>query len=354
MALDLSINRESNAYLAFVVGLKSYCNRHLQGAVQAQYEDLAAGYRQNQADHAPQSLEEVAGLVEPLPAYQTNRLLGRKAQEMMWAGIERAYRGREAEILAELDRPESESLGSLELNPHLPLPEYYQTHEFHIQPGSYHTQRMGGVVYNMGQQIYTQPTHNKAQNQLGVAEVFGTPPTLDPTKVRILVMGCGFGTTTWPFCQLYPQAEIWGIDLSAPGLKVGHKKAQTLGYRVHFRQQDTAHTSFEDASFDFVLAHALFHELPKPILRQTVAEAHRILKPGGTFIVSDLTPYRELSPWGQFVTDWQVEHNGEPFWRSTLRETHLPTVFGEAGFETVEERPLKPSVKFPWLTIGRK
>jgi ubiquinone/menaquinone biosynthesis C-methylase UbiE len=353
MSLDLSINRESSAYLNFVVGLKSCCNRHLSEKVQATYRKMA----QAEIAQPPQTLEEVARLVEPLLDYKTNRLLNRKAQEMMWAGIERAYRGRETQILEELAQPESTPLGSLELNPDLEMPDYYRTYEYHIQPGSYYDSPMGGVVYNMGQQIYTQPTHNKAKNQLGVAQAFPPPPTTDPKQVRILVMGCGFGTTTWPFCQLYPQAEIHAIDLSAPGLKVGFKKAQSLGYRVHFSQQDASHTNFESNSFDLILAHALFHELPKPVLRQTVVEAYRLLKPDGTFINSDITPYRELTPWAQFVTDWQVEHNGEPYWRSTLRETYLPAVFEETGFKEVQERPLNPdnpAVKFPWLTIGRK
>ncbi len=352
MVLDLSINRTSDAYLDFVVSLKGLCNRNLQGDIFPQYESKAQAQPQK-----PASLEEVAQLVEPLPVYKMNRLLNRKAQEMMWSGIADAYKGREQAMLVELNRPEENALGSLELDPSLPMPDYYQSHEFHIQPGSYYGDPLSGVVYNMGQQVYNLRNGQKPKTQLKVAQSFPPPPTADPTQVRILVMGCGFGTTTWPFCEVYPQAQVWGIDLSAPCLQVGFKKAQTLGYKVHFSQQNAECTRFEAASFDMILAHSMFHELPKTAVRNTIREAHRLLKPGGHFTISDITPYRELSPWAQFVTDWQVAHNGEPFWRSTLREVYLPDIFKEAGYTEVRETTLDPTnlaVKFPWLTVGRK
>jgi ubiquinone/menaquinone biosynthesis C-methylase UbiE len=356
MAIDLSINRKSDAYLDFVVGLKMLSNRVLTGKVQATYnKNSKATFAPQEA--SPEIIAEVAGLVEDLPEHQATRLINRKAQEMMWDGIESAYKDRYPALLAELNRPEPAPIGTLTLNPALPMPHYYAPHEFHIQPGSYYGDDRSAIVYNMGQAVYGLRNSQKNKNMDALARACPPPPTQDPKQVRILVMGCGFGTPVWSFCDIYPEAAIHGIDLAAAQLKLAHKKAEMMGKKVHFSQQNAECTNFESGSFDIILTNIMFHELDKPAIRTVTAEALRLLKPDGHFVNSDVMPYRELSPFMQFVTDWQVEHNGEPYWRSTLLETALPKVFEEVGFKEVREfglnsNPANP--KLPWLTIGKK
>lgn len=357
MALDLSLRRKDEAYLDFVVGLKAFSGRVMNGPVQTAYRERAGQWAAEHAGQEPQTIEEVASLVAELPVCQVGRFVSRKSQEMMWSGIVETYRERGPALEAALNQAPAAPLGKLELDPTLPLPEYYTRHDFHIQPGSYHSSDMSAIVYNMAQQVYHLRTNDKAENQRAVVRAFPPPPTSDPAQVRILDMGCGFGTTTWPFCDIFPQAEIWGIDLAAPLLKLAHQRAQDYGVVVNFSQQNAEKTKFEDGSFDLILAHALLHELDKSALRNVVQEAYRLLKPGGTFINSDVTPYRELTAFGRFMTDWQVENNGEPFWRSTLHETYLPAIFEEIGFQSVREYGLgtsKIAPKFPWLTVGMR
>ena len=355
--LDLSLRREDEAYLNFVVGLKTLSGRIMNQKVQAVYQQKAEVWSNEHAGKAPATVQEVSDLVADLPQTKMGRFLSRKSQEMMWSGIEQAYKTRIESLQAALNLPPEEPYGRLELDPAMPLPDYYARHEFHVQPGSYYTSDMSAIVYNLAQQVYHLRTNDKTENQRAVVRAFPPPPTSEPTMVRILDMGCGFGTTTWPFCELYPQAEIWGIDLAAPLLKLAHQKAQDYGFRVNFSQQNAEQTSFPNGHFDLILAHAVLHELDKPAMGKVVAEAYRLLKPGGTFIDSDVTPYRELTPFGRFVTDWQTEHNGEPYWRTKLAETYLPATFEQVGFKATHEYGLgtsKIAPKFPWLTIGQK
>lgn len=357
MALDLSLSRGSEAYLDFVVGLKSFASRTANQHIQAQYKAAAEQWAGEHSGRTPETIEEVAALVEPTAPYQVNRLLVRKSQEMMWNGIIAAYAERTPALLVELNHPESHPLGSLTVDPAFQYPAYYQAHEYHLQPASYHGHDFSAVVYNMGQAVYHLRTNDKAANQRAVVRAFPPPPTPEPSEVRILDMGCGFGTTTWPFCEAFPQAQVYGIDVAAPLLKLAHKRAQELQMSVHFSQQAAEQTNFPSESFDLILAHALLHELPKESVRRVIAEAYRLLKPGGTFIDSDVVPYKELTPFARFLSDWQVEHNGEPFWRSTLSELDVPAIFAQTGFTEVSEYGLNTSriaPKFPWLVIGRK
>ncbi len=356
MALDFSLSRESEAYLEFVVGLKTYTQKAANGPIQARYNQVAQKWATD-TGRTPETLEEVAPLVAPDDGYKFNRLVSRKSQEMMWNGIIAAYVRRAPELLAELNQPEPSPWGSLTLDPDFRYPEYYEQFEYHIQPGSYQSHDFGAVIYNMGQQVYNLRTNNKAENMRAVVRAFPPPVSSDPTQIRILDMGCGFGTTTWPFFELYPQAQIYGIDLAAPLLKLAYKRAQMLELPAHFSQQSVEKTNFPSGSFDLILAHALFHELPKASLRQVIAEAYRLLKPGGTLIDSDVPPYKELTPFGRYLSDWQTRHNGEPYWRSTLHELSVIELFREAGFTEVSERGLGMghlAPKFPWLVIGCK
>jgi SAM-dependent methyltransferase len=352
---DLAIDRRSDVYLDFVVSLKILAGRTLNQNVQNLYKERINGFIA-QTGHAPTTLEEVKSLVEDEFIQRTSRFLSRYAQEMMWHGIENAYKDRAPELIAELNRPEVQPLGTLTLNPALPIPAYY-AHEFHLQPGGYYSDDFCAIAYHLEQPVYGLRNGNKARNMVTLAKACPPPPTKEPTQVRILVIGCGFGTPVWSLCDLYPQAEIHGVDLAAPLLKLAHKKAETKGKKVHFSQQNAECTNFEANSFDLVLANILFHELDKPAIANVTAEAYRLLKPGGHFVNSDVPPYRTLTPFQQFVTDWQEDHNCEPFWRSTRLETDLPALFNSVGFSYVYEQNLNapgPAPNFPWLTVGRK
>ena len=60
---------------------------------------------------------------------------------------------------------------------------------------------------------------------------------------------------------------------------------------VHYHQANAAQTGFDDASFDLVTSHILFHETSAEILPEIMAEARRILAPGGVFFNADV-PYQ--------------------------------------------------------------
>ena len=57
----------------------------------------------------------------------------------------------------------------------------------------------------------------------------------------------------------------------------------TAGVRgVRFRQMDCSRTDYPAGSFDLVTSTMLLHELPPAVVEKTLAEAHRLLRPGVT------------------------------------------------------------------------
>lgn len=57
--------------------------------------------------------------------------------------------------------------------------------------------------------------------------------------------------------------------------------------QASFVQANAERLPFEDGSFDIVLSVYLFHEVPAEAQDNIVAEAARVLAPGGTFVLTD-------------------------------------------------------------------
>src|SRR5207245_2539988 len=129
---------EDRAYLDFVLGLKQYFAGELFAKLHHQYETGAseAGVATTAGAH-----------IEPLPSYPLFQWLERNTQKMMWRRLEAMIQPHSAELEARLDRAPAEPLGSLELDPHLPLPDYYTQTEFHIQPGGVWSSAANAFVY---------------------------------------------------------------------------------------------------------------------------------------------------------------------------------------------------------------
>ena len=102
-----------------------------------------------------------------------------------------------------------------------------------------------------------------------------------------LDIGCGVGHQTLPFVDAYPEAEVYGCDLGAPMLRYGHARAETLGKRVHFSQQNAEATDFDDESFDLVTSTIVLHETSARALSAIFRECRRLLRPGGMMAHSE-------------------------------------------------------------------
>ncbi len=63
-----------------------------------------------------------------------------------------------------------------------------------------------------------------------------------------------------------------------------HARAESLGKKFHFSQQNGEFTDFVDNFFDVALTMILLHELSTKAIRNIIREMHRVLRPGGLMI----------------------------------------------------------------------
>ncbi|MDB9315739.1 methyltransferase domain-containing protein [Spirulina sp. CS-785/01] len=162
-------------------------------------------------------------------------------------------------------------------NPQLVYPAYYKQN-FHGIPGGYLTPE-AAVSYDPITQYFLPPNEDWVR-QAALAPIGGVPR-------RILDLGCGTGSTTLRLKQAFPHAEVIGLDLSPYMLFMGEYKAQQQNMKITWRHAKAEATGFPDASFDVVTAALLFHEIPVSIAPHILAEAFRLLTPGGQLVILD-------------------------------------------------------------------
>jgi phosphatidylethanolamine/phosphatidyl-N-methylethanolamine N-methyltransferase len=104
----------------------------------------------------------------------------------------------------------------------------------------------------------------------------------DKPGQRILEVGVGTGLSL-PFFR--PDARVVGIDVSAEMLAKARRRAEQkkLRHVEALIEMDAEHMSFEDNSFDAVLALYVASVVPDPA--RFAAEMRRVCRPGGTIVI---------------------------------------------------------------------
>ena len=98
--------------------------------------------------------------------------------------------------------------------------------------------------------------------------------------LRILDAGCGTGKWTSYLDKKFPFSKIEAIDINNQMLSIAHEKA--FSKNVRFSIEDMKETSYEDNTFDLILA---IHSIPFSCsIEKTINELSRVLKKGGLVI----------------------------------------------------------------------
>jgi ubiquinone/menaquinone biosynthesis C-methylase UbiE len=147
----------------------------------------------------------------------------------------------------------------------------------------------------------------------------------EPIRGRTLQVACVYGNLTRRLmARLDAEAQLDVVDilpiqLANLALKVPKDP------RVAFLQGDSTALACPDASYDQVLLFFLLHEQPEAARRATLAEAMRVVRPGGRIVIVDYHPPRRWNPlrWlmrGVFAT---LEPFAIDLWRHEV-EAFLP------------------------------
>ncbi|MAR07229.1 MAG: SAM-dependent methyltransferase [Cyanobium sp. NAT70] len=138
----------------------------------------------------------------------------------------------------------------------------------------------------------------QAQNRLRTAIHTAVEPLLQGRLNRVLDLGCSVGVSTQALARWLNQRaeqtgtgrpELIGLDLSPDMLAVARAR-DGEGLVSHWCHAAAEATGFETGSVDLVSLQFVCHELPQDATHAVLAEAARLLRPGGVLVMVDQDP----------------------------------------------------------------
>lgn len=111
-------------------------------------------------------------------------------------------------------------------------------------------------------------------------------------KIKILDFGSGVGSSLPFFKKYFPDAEIFGIDVSEKSLKLSEKRFPEIAKRQLF---DGKKIPFEENTFDVIFTSCVFHHIPPAEHISILNEIKRVLKKDGLFFNFEHNPYNPIT-----------------------------------------------------------
>jgi ubiquinone/menaquinone biosynthesis C-methylase UbiE len=139
---------------------------------------------------------------------------------------------------------------------------------------------------------------------------------------RTLQIACVYGDLTNRLrSRLTPGGSLDVVDILRVQLENLARKLPG-DPRVGLIQGDSAALDIATASYDRALLFFLLHEQPEEVRRRTIAEALRVVKPGGRLVIVDYHPPHELNPlyWPMVGILRTLEPFAMDLWRHEIAE----------------------------------
>lgn len=198
-------------------------------------------------------------------------------------------------VLKLSDRDWTEDLKAVQ-NPDLVYPDYYTT-SFHAYDSGNLSWQAAWEVESASRAVHAQiwsqgDVSGDSMLRQSYSQAIQEQVAIAPQ--RILDLGCGVGMSTFTLQELYPQAQLTGVDLSPYFLAVAKYRAEPTQTPITWIHGAAEDTGLAAHSFDLVSACLMFHELPSHAAQATILEAHRLLRPGGYLTIMDMNPQSEI------------------------------------------------------------
>ena len=329
-------SRRDEAYMNFIEDARNLL-LHAQQKPIGEYSKLLLKNAGKSMKPDPRSTEEAKELLMKDNVLKTYYRIKRTLQESFWECTLNSLNMRKNDLLQALDDAEKVGPGSVTYDPDFLIPEY-ATAEIHIQPGGNANEPLSGLLYDYGSKVFMGGAADNDMFADMQASTVGTPQN---GKVnRILDLGCSAGVTSSALKRIYPDAEVWGIDVSSHMIRYAHARALEQNYDINFKQMLAEELDFDNNHFDIVVANLLFHEVPVSVSKKILSETLRVLRPGGSFTLIDFPGDKRGDVYTMFFGAMDAVDNSEPFLPGFVR-SNVEELMEKRGFKMDKYDPDK-------------
>lgn len=322
---------EDESKIDFLAGVSAWVSKDGGKAVKERTAELIA--KAGLDPHKAIPLEDSIALFGGDPVVGMRTVMWQSMHNGAVDVARHAYYSNADAYLAELEAHDKIGPGTLILNANLETPDYTR-HEIHEQWGGYVGDAFAGHIYQtFTNQFYD--GHND-QDQYHHTYAAAAPTPADGKVKRILDMGTGIGQLALAMKERFPDAEVHGVEIGAPMLRYAHMRAVNLNTELHFKHALAEDTGYPDNHFDVVVSYLLHHEVTAEATQKIVAEAKRILRPGGVFYPLDFNYKRPQSPYGVYATWFDHKWNNER-WAMEYHSLDMAEEMRKAGFSVDDQ-----------------
>jgi ubiquinone/menaquinone biosynthesis C-methylase UbiE len=100
-----------------------------------------------------------------------------------------------------------------------------------------------------------------------------------PVDARILDAGCGTGEGSSRLAELFPEAQVLGVDIVDPSLEVARGRYAGLAPRLSFDHQSIYELKAAGRTYDLTVCRHVLHSIP--FADKVIAELARVTRRGG-------------------------------------------------------------------------
>jgi ubiquinone/menaquinone biosynthesis C-methylase UbiE len=206
------------------------------------------------------------------------------------------------------------------------FPAYFRQN-FHYQTDGWLSEESAEIYDHQVEALFTGAA--AAMRRAALAELAREVQGQDQRKVRVLDLACGTGGFMRQALTAMPKLALTGMDLSPPYAQAARENVARWPH-IEIVEGAAEALPFEDESFDHLISIYLFHELPPRVRPQVLAEAARVLKPGGRFIIADSLQFGD-NPGVDGFLEYFPEGFHEPYYKGYLKWAFDPHMEA-AGF----------------------
>ncbi|MDJ0685225.1 MAG: class I SAM-dependent methyltransferase [Alphaproteobacteria bacterium] len=207
-------------------------------------------------------------------------------------------------------------------------PRYY-LQNFHFQNDGWLSDESAAVYDHQVEVLFTGGADAMRRQGLPALKRFLDARESGSGPARVVDIACGSGRFLSEIIRNHPTVEAIGLDLSRPYLD---KAARDLpkDAAVTFLEGAAEDVPLADASVDAATCIYLYHELPPKVRAEAAAEAFRVLKPGGLFLVIDTIVKGDRPAYDGLLDKFPVAFH-EPYYQSFV-DSDPAALFETAGF----------------------